>query len=68
MKVDFPSRFRGAFKKLSSEIEAAHRRFIGEESDISLPAADEIEGFESRRQGDLDNPNNFDYTRWPSGQ
>jgi len=64
MKVDFPSRFRGAFKKLSSEIEAAHRRFIGEESDISLPAADEIEGFESRRQGDLDNPNNFDYTRW----
>jgi hypothetical protein len=64
MAAEYPQRFSGAFRKLSSEIEIANRRFVGGETNLKLPAADEIESFGSNEPGGvLDDPDRFDYTK-----
>jgi hypothetical protein len=60
---EFGSRFRGAFRKLSAEVWKAHRKFVGREEDVALPAAEEIEGFEAAKEkGIMDDPSRFRYS------
>jgi hypothetical protein len=54
--TEYASRFSGAFRKLSEEIELANRKFVGGEN-VKLPAAEEIQSFEAgRERGIMDDP------------
>jgi hypothetical protein len=60
---DYNARFLPAFKKISAETSAAHRRFVDQVKGVKLPAAEEIEGFEAGREhGMMDDPSRYEHT------
>jgi hypothetical protein len=63
MKDEFAPRFAGAFKKLSSEVQASHRVFVDLVKGARHPAAEAIKGFESSRQhGFMEDPSRYEFT------
>jgi Domain of unknown function (DUF4157) len=63
LKTEYASRFQGALKKLSAEVDAAHGVFVDPITGTRHAAAEEIEGFESRRQhGFMDDPSPYQHT------
>ena len=63
MKDEFAPRFAGAFKKLSFEVQAAHRVFVDRVKGVRHAAAEAIEGFESSRQhGFMEDPSRYEFT------